>query len=479
MNQYLFLMRFLLNPQAMKNVKLMVEPVVKDEENNPLFGEDKPWEVRIDNGYPNVIYDPQEKLYRCFYTLFIEDMDCFGVPREERASRDYVPRADRVTGLAYAQSRDGIHWEKPELNRVSWHGNTNNNLLFKYAHGTGVMLDLHETDPKRRYKMVTKMDFPEKENHMAVSYSPDGIHWEDPIPWPKYNPQADSHNLPVWSEKENCYLLFSRIWRDGIRITTISRSKDFLNWSKPEECIRGQGFENQIYAMPVFTWGDYYLGLASMFHEGERDAEDFDLVDLELTYGVNSSKFDFAAFGQHVIPRGKGKYPDGEYDCGCIYASPPVITPDGEMWIYYMGGNGRHTNFRETSLARARWYPDKFAALLSRDPEKESCIATNWMRVTGDRLELLADCAEGQKDAFLEVQAAPSWNKPAFEGFDYGDSCVAREGDRLYISFENGHKLSELAGQRMVFKIRFKGYKLWAVKGDLEIADHRLWEGSV
>ena len=148
---------------------------------------------------------------------------------------------------------------------------------------------------------------------MAVSYSPNGIDWEKPTPWPKYNPPADSHNLPFWNEKENCYMLLSRIWRDGVRITTISRSDDFLNWSKPQECIRGQGFENQIYAMPAFKWGNCYIGLASMFHEGDRDAENFDTVDLELTYAEDPLKFDFVAVGQHVIDRGNGKYPDGEF----------------------------------------------------------------------------------------------------------------------------------------------------------------------
>ena len=143
MNQYLFLVRSVLNPQAMENVQLLVEKAVKDTENNPMFTEDKPWEVRIDNGYPNVIYDPEEKIYKCFYTLIIEDKDSWMVSREERASRNYNPRPDRVTGFAYAESKDGIHWEKPNLHRVSWNGNSDNNLLFKYAHGTGVMLDLH------------------------------------------------------------------------------------------------------------------------------------------------------------------------------------------------------------------------------------------------------------------------------------------------------------------------------------------------
>lgn len=43
MNQYLFLVRSVLNPQAMENVQLLVEKAVKDTENNPMFTEDKPW----------------------------------------------------------------------------------------------------------------------------------------------------------------------------------------------------------------------------------------------------------------------------------------------------------------------------------------------------------------------------------------------------------------------------------------------------
>ncbi|MYJ76820.1 MAG: hypothetical protein F4047_01350, partial [Caldilineaceae bacterium SB0670_bin_27] len=40
---------------------------------NPLFGEDLPWEVRHDNLYPNVIFDPTDNLYKCWYNPFIID----------------------------------------------------------------------------------------------------------------------------------------------------------------------------------------------------------------------------------------------------------------------------------------------------------------------------------------------------------------------------------------------------------------------
>ena len=42
--------------ESTKNAKLTVGTVKKNE-NNPLFGEDKPWEKRFDNLYGNIIYD--------------------------------------------------------------------------------------------------------------------------------------------------------------------------------------------------------------------------------------------------------------------------------------------------------------------------------------------------------------------------------------------------------------------------------------
>lgn len=477
MAKYLMLDRRLLNPQAMENVQLIVAQPVKDEAYNPLFTEEKPWEVRIDNGYPNVLYDRAAELYRCYYTLFIEDEDSRGADPLERAGRDYIPRPDRVPGLAYAESKDGIHWVKPCLNRVEWQGSTENNLVFAFAHGTGVMIDERDADPARRYKMVTKMDQPGKGAYMAVSFSPDGVDWVTPIPWPEHNPPADSHNLPFFDERENCYMLLSRIWKDGIRITTLSKSDDFLHWSEPEETLRGIGFENQVYAMPVFHWGDLYLGLASVIHEGDRTADDFDQVDLELAWAAEPERFDFVAAGQHLIPRGNGRYPDGAFDCGCIYASPPVMTPEGEMWLYYMGGNGCHTNFRESSLGRARWQPDQFAALTPRRPDMDSMLATCRLRVDGAMLEVLAEPVDVEKEWQLEAEISPFWNSAPFEGFSYGEShCERFENGWISIRFEQG--LGSLTGEKASLKLRFKNLKVWAVQGDVVQAEHRLWEGA-
>lgn len=85
--KYLLLDRRFLNPQGMENVVLRTAKLEKDKENGVLFTEEKPWEVRIDNGYPNVLYDEKEDIYRCYYTLFIKDDDSKGVSREERSEK--------------------------------------------------------------------------------------------------------------------------------------------------------------------------------------------------------------------------------------------------------------------------------------------------------------------------------------------------------------------------------------------------------
>jgi hypothetical protein len=66
-----------------ENAKLTLGKVRKHT-GNPLFEEDKPWEKRFDNLYANVIYDEQEKIYKCWYSPFIVDNSAKGMTLEQR-----------------------------------------------------------------------------------------------------------------------------------------------------------------------------------------------------------------------------------------------------------------------------------------------------------------------------------------------------------------------------------------------------------
>ncbi len=98
----------------------------------------KKWEVRYDNGYPNVIYDPKYKKFRCYYSVFTRDEHSAETSLKDRVNKHYLPSKSRISSLCYAESIDGINWNKPNLNLVNFEGSTDNNILMEFVHGTGV-----------------------------------------------------------------------------------------------------------------------------------------------------------------------------------------------------------------------------------------------------------------------------------------------------------------------------------------------------
>ncbi|WP_406735518.1 hypothetical protein OG508_38060 [Streptomyces sp. NBC_01108] len=312
--------------RGMANCRIEMGDFVKDEEHNPLFREGifenprLPWEPRFDNGYPNVFWDPEHKKFRCYYTLFLRDPASLDTPPEERRGRDYVI-ANRETGCCYAESTDGVHWTKPKLGLVSFDGSKDNNILFEHVQGTSVLYDPADPDPTRRYKLITLREADKAS--LCVAFSSDGIHFSDLKPWPANSPSpgADCHNLVFRDSRTSEYVLITRLWDSNIRVSAMSRSTDFINWSKPVEVHRGNGFDSQIYSMPVFEYGGLYLGLASLYRDGDTTLPYYDTVDLALQWSINLTEWNNVALDDStLIPHGKGmeKYPRGDFDSSVI-----------------------------------------------------------------------------------------------------------------------------------------------------------------
>jgi hypothetical protein len=89
--------------------------------------------------------------------------------------------------IAYAESTDGIHWDRPNLGLVEFRGSKQNNLVsiepadhpFAVANDfVSVLKDEADPDPARRYKMVYIVYLPKaKHSTAATAISPDGLHW--------------------------------------------------------------------------------------------------------------------------------------------------------------------------------------------------------------------------------------------------------------------------------------------------------------
>ena len=76
--------------------------VVEKDRRNPLFAEDKPWEVRYDNLYANVMFDRDEKIYKCWYSPFI--IDKATATATEKKECDGYRLAHTETGIGAANT---------------------------------------------------------------------------------------------------------------------------------------------------------------------------------------------------------------------------------------------------------------------------------------------------------------------------------------------------------------------------------------
>lgn len=84
--------------------------------------------------------------------------------------------------LCYAESRDGIHWTKPNLGQLLFKGSRENNAFDLPSALVGdacVIRDASDPDPARRYKLAfwTQYD-PWNYPTMRLATSADGLHWK-------------------------------------------------------------------------------------------------------------------------------------------------------------------------------------------------------------------------------------------------------------------------------------------------------------
>ena len=96
------------------NVELSLQQPTKWAD-NPVLRADRPWESKGVAIYGTVMYDEQDSRFRMWYRAI--DDTCYA---------------------CYAESEDGIHWEKPSLNAMPHKGSTDNNVVLG---GPGFYLD--------------------------------------------------------------------------------------------------------------------------------------------------------------------------------------------------------------------------------------------------------------------------------------------------------------------------------------------------
>jgi hypothetical protein len=373
--------------EKVDNARLVLGKTEKSK-HNPLMKEDKPWEKRFDNLYANVMYDKEEKIYKCWYSPFIVDNSATGIKLEERRIKPYRPPRGREMAICYALSKDGIDWEKPELGMVEFKSNKRNNILWRGPHGAGVFKDLLDPNPTRRYKTIFKGE------QISVAFSADGLHWGQAILCPEANVRGDTHNNAFWAPTLGKYVGITRTWGQQGRQVARIESDDFLKWTKAEVVLEGLNREHQTYAMPVFFHGGVYLGLLAIFHTKS------DRVTTELAWSADTEKWNRICPGTPLIDNSEKEM---AYDWGCVYAGAYPIFLANEIRIYYGGSDWHHGNWRNAFLCLATLRPDGFAGYEQASEDKPAVITTIPLPYSDRTIQITADVREGGSVAVSSI----------------------------------------------------------------------------
>lgn len=238
---------------------------------------DRPWEGRY-CGYVTVFKD--EDRYRMYYR---------GLPMSGAdGSRNEV--------TCYAESEDGIHWEKPDLDQYEVNGTHQNNVILKdappFSHNFCPFLDHNPATPEdKRYKALAGTG----KTGLHAFVSADGIHWI-----PLQNEAVitkgafDSQNVAFWSEAEKCYVCYFRTWTQGVRSISRTTSRDFIHWTPPIEMDFGDTPREHLYTnqtQPYFRAPHIYIATPARFMPGRRvlTSEEFKSLGGESAYSGDCS----------------------------------------------------------------------------------------------------------------------------------------------------------------------------------------------
>ena len=313
---------------------------------------EQPWETEM-SAYNTV--EDDSGIYRMWYRA---DYPSFSPTK----TGDVTESLKYKMMHAYAESTDGITWNKPTIGLIDYQGSRNNNLVFD---GPGdcfaPFIDRNpKADKSQKYKAVVRGT---GRNTLEAWVSQDGFKWErlcdEPI---LSDPPFDSHNVAMWDEQKSEYVIYARgssntggPFRNGVRWIRRSSSPDFINWTPLENISTGSSPYEHLYTNSCIQYKrapGTYLMFPSRIVVDRTPQPDWphgdgvnDIVFMSSRDGINFDRSFMEAFVRPGLDQRNWHERAIYMDLGILQTSP------SQMSLYGME-NGRYNsvNIRRYSL---------------------------------------------------------------------------------------------------------------------------------
>ena len=366
--------------------------------------------------------------------------------------------------VCYAESKDGIHWEKPDMTDVVELADRRcKNQVTGPFEGSPIFYDKWSKDPAKRFKLMYN-DAIDGVECRALMASPDGIHWQQYNKYPNVGP-SDSPTSLCFDPATETYYMYARKF-NGDRRVWVWKTKDFEAFEELGLCMHPDPMDDPMvgfYGMPTFKYENMFFGLLwRLYCDQQTQGLANGPMDIGLTYSYDGSHFNRASYDA-FIPRNEM----GEHGGGCIYASAMFVDPENNIRIYSGGSKAEHfqnQNLADAALMMHKLRLDGFMYLESIS--RTARVRTKWLRPTGESLKINVNCPYGR----IRVQIIDETGKP-MPGFTY-DDCTPFPGDALFWEPEwNGKKFGDckVDRKRRNIEIELVSGRLYAIRGDFEM----------
>ncbi len=412
----------------------------------PVLTHDRPWESRAVLLYGTVIRDEETGLFKMWYLGY----------------KKAGPLSER-TLICYAESEDGLHWEKPELGLCEFRGSKENNIVFFLQDGLidnhGVLYTPDDPDENRRYKMLFYASYGKgnPRNGLYVAFSPNGIRWKmEPEP---VLPGIGDRTTVMFDHFTGKYVTYCRepeiLNRLGRRVICRSESEDFLHWSDPKLVLASDLDDPchiQFYSLTAYNYESLYIGILEIYYPLEQK------LDLQLTCSRDGVNWRRVGNRQVFFPKG----PEGHWDStwvsmGC---NPPVLH-EGRLWMWYGGRSTPHGApypCPEGSIGLALLRKDGFVSLEAGNAE--GTVTTKPFVWPGGVLEINGQTHHG----WIRVEVL-DMNGKIIPGLSFGE-CHPLTSDCIdyQVSWKGAKDLNLLAGGKIKLRFGIKNAHLYSFR---------------
>lgn len=436
-----------------------------------------------------IVHDAPWEGNNCCYHTVIQDGDIYrmyyrgsGLSVSEKNLSDVHPSV-----TCYAESRDGIHWTKPNLGLHDFGGSTANNIILLGAptHNFCPMIDTRPgCAAESKYKALAGLD-----DGLHAYQSADGVHWSLMQDAPVLTKGAfDSQNLAFWDPISMEYRAYARDFREGGeagRDIKTATSQDFIHWTDLAFVDYVDGRKTELYTSQLLPYyrAPYLMvgfptrylagrGLLTPLNELVASAESRcgnDYTDVGFMSGRTRQTFHVwseALIRPGAIMQGHWMYGFGYQAWGLVETQ--MTLPDDPLLQLMGGGNTQELSLyvREGgwvgTSCRMRRYTvriDGFASVGAR--MAGGTMVTKPFLFQGNQLVLnFATSAGGS----LRVELQDAAGQP-LPGFSLADSPVLFGNTiRQVVDWNGTAELGSFAGQAVRLRFELKDADLYSIQ---------------